>query len=108
MGAKAIILNHSVLTVSSTYVRDNIDNGTALENLIDSRVFNYIKEIIYTGCDFMNSDEYKKLIKSRMSDYRYTHSVNVSKEAVRLAKNTVQILKSSRCRHTARHYQRNT
>ena len=44
MGAKAIILNHSVLTVSSTYVRDNIDNGTALENLIDSRVFNYIKE----------------------------------------------------------------
>lgn len=41
----------------------------------------------------MNSDEYKKLIKSRMSDYRYTHSVNVSKEAVRLAKNTVQILK---------------
>lgn len=34
----------------------------------------------------MNSDEYKKLIKSRMSDYRYTHSVNVSKEAVRLAK----------------------
>lgn len=44
MGAKAIILNHSVLTVSSTYVRDNIDNGAALENLIDSRVFNYIKE----------------------------------------------------------------
>lgn len=34
----------------------------------------------------MNLDEYKKLIKSRMSDYRYTHSVNVSKEAVRLAK----------------------
>ena len=44
MGAKAIILNHSVLTVSSTYVRDNIDNDTVLENLIDSRVFNYIKE----------------------------------------------------------------
>ena len=34
----------------------------------------------------MNLDEYKKIIKSRMSDYRYTHSVNVSKEAVRLAK----------------------
>lgn len=44
MGAKAIILNHSVLTVSSTYVRDNIDNDTVLENLIDSRIFNYIKE----------------------------------------------------------------
>lgn len=34
----------------------------------------------------MNLDDYKKLIKSRMSDYRYTHSINVSKEAVRLAK----------------------
>lgn len=34
----------------------------------------------------MNLDEYKKIIKSRMSDYRYTHSVNVSAEAVRLAK----------------------
>ena len=34
----------------------------------------------------MNLDDYKKIIKSRMSDYRYTHSVNVSKEAVRLAK----------------------
>lgn len=34
----------------------------------------------------MNLDEYKKIIKSRMSEYRYTHSKNVSKEAVRLAK----------------------
>ena len=34
----------------------------------------------------MNLDDYKKIIKSRMSDYRYTHSVNVSREAVRLAK----------------------
>ena len=34
----------------------------------------------------MNSDEYKKLIKSRMSDYRYTHSGNFAKEAVRRAK----------------------
>ena len=34
----------------------------------------------------MNIDSYKKIIKSRMSEYRYKHSVNVSKEAVRLAK----------------------
>lgn len=34
----------------------------------------------------MNIDSYKKIIKSRMSDYRYKHSVNVAKEAVRLAK----------------------
>ena len=34
----------------------------------------------------MNLDSYKKIIKSRMSEYRYKHSVNVAKEAVRLAK----------------------
>lgn len=44
MGAKAIVLKDSVLTVSSTYIRDNIDNQSALQSLIDSRVYNYIKE----------------------------------------------------------------
>lgn len=34
----------------------------------------------------MNIDSYKKIIKSIMSEYRYKHSVNVAKEAVRLAK----------------------
>ncbi len=34
----------------------------------------------------MNIGEYKKIIKPLMSEYRYTHSVNVSKEAVKLAK----------------------
>lgn len=34
----------------------------------------------------MNFEDYKKLIKGRMSKKRYIHSVNVAKEAVRLAK----------------------
>lgn len=34
----------------------------------------------------MNLDEYKNLIKSKMSDHRFVHSVNVSKEARKLAK----------------------
>lgn len=37
------------------------------------------------GCDCMSFDDYKKLIKGRMGEKRYRHSVNVSKEAVRLA-----------------------
>ncbi len=37
------------------------------------------------GCDCMNFEDYKKLIKGRMGEKRYRHSVNVSKEAVRLA-----------------------
>ena len=35
---------------------------------------------------FLKSDDYKKIIKPKMSEYRYIHSVNVSKEAKRLAK----------------------
>ena len=34
----------------------------------------------------MSSTEYKKIIKSMMSENRYNHCVNVSKEAVKLAK----------------------
>lgn len=34
----------------------------------------------------LSVNEYKKIIKARMGDYRYTHSVNVSKEARKLAK----------------------
>lgn len=33
----------------------------------------------------MNLDEYKNLIKSKMSEHRFVHSVNVSKEARKLA-----------------------
>ena len=34
----------------------------------------------------MNLDEYRNLIKSKMSEHRFVHSVNVSKEARKLAK----------------------
>lgn len=34
----------------------------------------------------LKASDYKKIIKTKMGEYRYTHSVNVSKEAVRLAK----------------------
>ena len=34
----------------------------------------------------LKANDYKQIIKPRMSEYRYTHSVNVSKEAKRLAK----------------------
>lgn len=34
----------------------------------------------------MNLDDYKNIIREKMGDYRYTHSINVSKEARSLAK----------------------
>lgn len=35
---------------------------------------------------FVGIDEYKKIIKTKMGDYRFNHSVNVSKEAKKLAR----------------------
>ena len=34
----------------------------------------------------LNISDYKKIIRERMGDYRFNHSVNVSKEAKKLAK----------------------
>ena len=34
----------------------------------------------------MNISDYKKIIRERMGDYRFSHSVNVAKEAKKLAK----------------------
>lgn len=42
LGAKAIILDEPVMQVSSTYVRDNIDNYKLIESLVDRNVYNYI------------------------------------------------------------------
>lgn len=44
MGAQALVLQNPVLTVSSTYIRDNIDNVDLLKELIDKRVYDYINE----------------------------------------------------------------
>ena len=42
MGANAEILNDSVLTVSSTFIRDNILHIEKIKDLIDDKVYEYI------------------------------------------------------------------
>lgn len=42
LGAKAIVLENSVVQVSSTYIRENIDNYQLIKSLIDSNVYEYI------------------------------------------------------------------
>lgn len=42
LGAQAIILDNPVMQVSSTYIRDNIDNYSLIKSLIDSNVYEYI------------------------------------------------------------------
>ncbi len=42
MGAKAEILNNAVMQVSSTFIRENIDNYNLIETLINRNVYDYI------------------------------------------------------------------
>lgn len=42
MGAKAYILTNPVMQVSSTYIRENIENYNTVRDLIDSKVYDYI------------------------------------------------------------------
>lgn len=44
LGAKAVILEEPVLQVSSTYIRENIDNFNIIEPLLDKDVYEYIIE----------------------------------------------------------------
>lgn len=43
LGARAIILKNTVLSVSSTYIRENISDSSVVTNLIDKEVYEYIK-----------------------------------------------------------------
>lgn len=52
MGASVIILEHSVLDVSSTFVRGNINNENIIKNYIDDKVYEYIRNNNLYGCDF--------------------------------------------------------
>ena len=42
LGAKACILDEHVLSVSSTFIRENIDNYDLIKSLIDRNVYEYI------------------------------------------------------------------
>lgn len=44
LGAKAVILEEPVLQVSSTYIRDNIENYNIIKPLLDKDVYEYIVE----------------------------------------------------------------
>lgn len=51
LGAKAVILDEPVLTVSSTFIRRNIDFDKNIEPLIDEDVYEYIKQNdLYKEC----------------------------------------------------------
>ena len=75
---------------SSTQVRERIDAGESVANLVGAKVDAYIRENgLYCQRDGMQiqtaDEQYIAIIRSRLSDYRFHHSLCVAQEAKRLA-----------------------
>ncbi len=77
--------------VSSTEIRRRLAAGESLEGLLCPAVETYIRQRgLYGGGETMQTlsldDQYKAIIRTRLSDYRYRHSLCVAEEAARLAR----------------------
>lgn len=90
-GAECYVDSQPVTTVSSTQIRDYIVAGKPLDELVPPVVANYIAENgLYrqaAGMDSRSRDEqFIEIIRTRLSDYRFHHSLCVAEEAARLAR----------------------
>ena len=76
--------------ISSTAIRQRIADGASLDGLVPPTVEAYIREQgLYqpAAMDTRTRDEqFIEIIRRRLSDYRYRHSLCVADEAVRLAR----------------------
>lgn len=83
LGKETLIIDFEPFECSSTKVRDALASGDDATNLLHEKVHSYIIEKgLYT-------DEYtwvRKLLKSRLDEYRYIHSLGVADSARELAK----------------------
>lgn len=83
LGKETLIIDFEPFECSSTKVRDALASGDDATNLLPEKVHSYIIEKgLYT-------DEYtgaRKLLKSRLDEYRYIHSLGVADSARELAK----------------------
>lgn len=90
-GVRCYVADHPVTPVSSTQVRDCIAAGVSPVGLVPPSVLDYIVENgLYCQDRAMDArtrdEQYTEIIRSRLSDYRFHHSLNVAKEAARLAR----------------------
>ncbi len=76
--------------ISSTAIRQRIADGQSLDRLVPTVVEEYIRANgLYqpAAMDVRSRDEqFKQIIRTRLSDYRYRHSLCVADEAARLAR----------------------
>ncbi len=77
-----VIADVEPMTVSSTDVRQHILSGLDICDLTSREVFDYARiNLLYQS----PYPEYKKLLRERLDDYRFLHSLNVAESAAMLA-----------------------
>ena len=90
-GYECYVDEHPEAAVSSTEIRQRAAAGKSLAGLVPEAVEDYIRERgLYASAapaDTRTRDEqFTEIIRTRLSEYRFRHSLCVAQEAVRLAK----------------------
>lgn len=72
--------------VSSTELRERIMEGLEVEGLVPHEVYRYIqKKGLYRMLDTQRNEEFIEAVREKLRPDRFAHSLNVAKEARRLA-----------------------
>ncbi len=88
-GARCYVAPMPVVPISSTAVRQRLALGESVDGLLPIAVADYIRAHgLYTVKPSSNdrNEQYKAIIRARLGDYRYHHSLCVADEAARLAR----------------------
>lgn len=89
-GARCVIAGQPVMPVSSTAIRQRIAQGEPAGDWLPAKVEDYIaRKGLYkdgrTMSTMMTDEQFTDIIKGRLSEKRFHHSLEVAKEARRLA-----------------------
>ncbi len=85
MGGRITVEKNTVIGISSTEIKQNINNDEYLKKYLPQVVIDYIKNnglYIEENADY---EKYKQILKDRLFEKRYLHSLAVADEAKRLA-----------------------
>ena len=89
-GARCFVADAAVTTVSSSDVRERLASNEPIDGLLPDGVEDYIRAHgLYSTAAAQTGDrdeQFRAIIRARLGDYRYHHSLCVADEAKRLAK----------------------
>lgn len=84
LGANIRVIDTEIKDISSTELRNNFNDMLFLKNNLSQDVYEYLlTNNVYNKDSRIN--EFKNLLRNKLDDYRYNHSLYVADEAVALA-----------------------